>query len=42
MRAMKESLYQAAIRLHQKIGGRFPRNWNEKLFTDCKHENEQD
>ena len=41
MRPMKESLYLAAIRLHQKIGGRLPRNWNEKLFTDCKHENDQ-
>ena len=41
MRRTKESLYLAAIRLHQKISGGLPKNWHEKNFTDTKHENEQ-
>jgi hypothetical protein len=41
MRKTKESLYLAAIRLHQKIKGGLPKNWHEKNFTDNKHENEQ-
>tara|TARA_B100000787_G_C16052768_1_gene232035 strand:+ start:151 stop:624 length:474 start_codon:yes stop_codon:yes gene_type:complete len=41
MRKTKESLYLAAIRLHQKIRGGLPKNWHEKNFTDTKHENDQ-
>ena len=41
MRRTKESLYLAAVRLHQKISGGLPKNWHEKNFTDTKHENEQ-
>jgi|TARA_B110000914_G_C15139866_1_gene298936 hypothetical protein len=41
MRKTKESLYLAAIRLHQKIRGGLPKNWHEKNFTDSKHENDQ-
>jgi len=41
MRKTKESLYLAAIRLHQKIRGGLPKNWHEKNFTDTKQENDQ-
>ena len=41
MRKTKASLYLEAIKLHQKISGKLPKNWHEKSFTDLNHESEQ-
>ena len=41
MKKTKASLYLEAIKLHQKISGKLPKNWNAKTFTDLNHESEQ-
>ena len=41
MRKKKASLYLEAIKLHQKISGKLPKNWHEKTFTDLNHESEK-
>ena len=41
MRKKKASLYLEAIKLHQKISGKLPKNWHEKSFNDLNHESEK-
>ena len=41
MKKTKASLYIEAIKLHQKISGKLPKNWHEKSFSDIQKESDQ-